>query len=86
MQLYLLRVHPEVSGPDPLHDGHGGVVLGAVREEGRATREQDVHDHAEAPQVAALVVAVVVSLQLFDLCFISVLCTIISKVIEENAF
>ena len=72
MQLYLLRVHPEVSGPDPLHDGHGGVVLGAVREEGRATREQDVHDHAEAPQVAALVVAVVVSLQLFAI-FICVL-------------
>ena len=57
-QVVLLRVHPEVAGPDPLHDGHRGVVLGAVREERGAAREQDVHDHAQAPQVAALVVSV----------------------------
>ena len=59
--MYLFRVHPEVPGPDPLHDLHGGVLLGvAVREEGRAAGEEDVHDHAQTPQVAALVVTVVV--------------------------
>ena len=61
MYPHLVRVHPEVPGPDPLHDLHGGVVLGAVGEEGGAAGEEDVHDDAQAPQVARLVVTVVVA-------------------------
>ena len=30
---YLVRVHPEVAGADPLHDLHGGVVLGVLQGE-----------------------------------------------------